>query len=157
MAERFALESVLDYKQKMEDLREQEMAQAQIRVREAEHYLAVLTEKLQGQYVALRRLQIAAPLDVSALQWTEIYLVRLESEIDSQRALLHGFRAELQASRERLLEATKERKAIEKLKERWLAEVEARNRRAEQIATDETATVRFNRARQAQRLSGGQA
>jgi len=49
-----------------------------------------------------------------------------------KRALLHGFRAELQASRERLLEATKERKAIEKLKERWLAEVEARNRRAEQ-------------------------
>lgn len=142
MKEHFRLEPVLSHRKHIEDLAQKEFVDAGIAVQKADQTLREMIGRK-----ALYENELTAQNgrgDVVRSVFTLRYLRRLQNEIRSQRDLVVKLETDREEKRTLLLHALKDRKAIEKLKEKHKAERIREDRRIENRLLDEVSVTRFS-------------
>jgi flagellar protein FliJ len=115
MAFRFRFQSVLNYRRHQAEMAEMELARAQQLLAEAEESLATLKANRE---TALQNLAhcLHQGLDGTRLHLWRIYLTDLETRIDQQIQKVEALSRAVTGFREKLLEATRKKKVLEKLR-----------------------------------------
>jgi flagellar export protein FliJ len=134
MATEFRLQSILDFRTKLADRLRLELSALQVRCQEEEGRLEGLRLAEQAALT-----QLATPKD-SAIAMHDVV------QVADQAVVVRQLHAEADRQRERVLAATQEVKAMEKLRERHLAAVAEEGKRLERIEATEIAMLQFRRA-----------
>lgn len=141
----FKLQPVLDYREHVEDT-------LRVALAELERLLQRETKtlnSLHGQHTAsmgeMRDRQQSAQLDVSRIGLDLLYIQSLEERIKEQEARVNSLHDAVDRQREQLIEAVKEKKQLEKLKESAEVRVKQELKMAENRAIDDISMVQFNR------------
>lgn len=142
---RFRLDVVERLRRQARDAQRRVVADAVRGVRRVEQRIAGLTRQLAETVDRTRGVQEAERLDVVSLRGHQIYRGCLHRWILESDAKLGERRGELDTERNRLVEASKRLKVIEKLRERHWRRYLTQLRREEQAITDETAVQVFLR------------
>jgi flagellar FliJ protein len=121
---KFPLEALLTRRQAVENVKRQQLAQAQRRFDEAQRRL----DRLESDFAA--RVNAWDPDRVRSL-------TELERSIAELRVAAQQYKLEADEARAALLEAMRDRKALELLKKRRFAEYAAREARKEERELDE--------------------
>jgi len=140
----FKLEAVLTHRQHQEESARKVFADA---ARELSRARQVLTdmERVRAQYRRAMRLKQDNNGSAMELVLYTRYLARLASEIDEQQQTIETLSADKEEKRMTLMTALKDRKVIEKLKERYLADEEKKERDMEQKLVNDVAISRYQR------------
>ncbi len=126
---RFALQAVLDYRRHAEE--EAGRVVAALRRMESAHNRAI--ERCHGAAVeCLQTLHAAAMLKIAEAQACEFQLAVLRDCADRHVAEAAGIQAPLERACRDAVEATRDRRAIETLRDRHLAKCTAAQRRVEE-------------------------
>jgi flagellar FliJ protein len=142
---RFRLQSVLDQRQKKEDILKKELAEKKMLFEREKAVLEQLKSRLSNirqEFCDKQKVKIEAH-EAAAYS---LYFDRVEREIEFQLIKLTEIASEVKKAQERLLEAAKDKKIIEKLYDKQLAEYRQEMNRTEQALIDEISTVRYKRA-----------
>ena len=142
MSRPFKLEAVLTHRRYREDTARQRLAAAARELNAARETLA-RQEKMRADYGrALRQKQASSGSVMEFLMYTR-YLDRLDEEVGRQRQRVQTLTAEKDTLRRDLMIRLKERKVIERLKERHQADVDQRERDREQKILSDMAISRY--------------
>ena len=147
MAQPFKLEAVLTHRRYREDTARQRLADA-VRKLEAERQILQGQEDLRTDYRRTLRWKQSHSGSIMEVQIYTRYLNRLDREIDRQRQVVRDLTKKKEGLRQELMMRLKERKVIERLKERQLAEAEQRVRIQEQKVLSDVAISRYQRRRE---------
>ena len=135
----FSLQKVLDYRQRREEQAISAFAEAQAKLM---HEQAVLRKLLIDREECLRRSPRHQHLEVEMLDVEQTYLSALEGRIEAQRERVAEAEKVLEEKRQALMQAQRERKALERLREKHHEQWRQEMLRIEQKALDELATAR---------------
>lgn len=139
----FRLQTVLEYKQKREEEEQRELGRLLEILGREQSRLEGLKHLQQARQEELAEKSAAGRLDVGELQRYHEYEKRIEKEIAAQAIRVQQAEMDVEEQRQRLLEAAKEKKIYEKLKEKhhdvYIAETEAEERKL----LDDLATSKF--------------
>jgi flagellar protein FliJ len=133
---RFALEPVLDHRERIEEEKQQVLAQRQLELKAAQDELARLNGEFKRYSTALR--DEHAKLSSEELRWHYAHLEFLDRCMTMQHGVIVQRRAVVDRARADLVEASKDRKVIEKLKDRRREEHQAFEAAQEQKELDDT-------------------
>lgn len=144
----FRLEPVLTLRRhKLESLQVR-LAESQRALDDAVARLEALRQELRMQTERLSRQQGRGPLDVAQLDRDSAYLSGLERRIRSQTQVVEERRRRVEEDMEAVLQASREKKAMEKLREALLMAYAREESRKELKTAEEVATVRHVRRQQ---------
>ncbi len=135
----FSLQKVLEYRQRLEEQAIRAFAEAQAQLT---HEQAVLHKLLIEREECLRRSHRRQHLSVELLAVEQTYLSALEERIEQQRQRVAEAEKVLEEKRQALIEAQRERKTLERLREKQYEEWRQEWLRTEQKALDDLAAVR---------------
>ncbi len=143
----FNLQPALSYKERLEDICQ--MALAEIEAAYAREYqvLEMLRELEKLGYQELERQHVMGKLDMGAINVHFGDLQALQRRIHQQMVVLDDLGQKAESKREELIEISKERKALEKLKEKHQKKVAQATVRAENKFMEDIATAQFLRRR----------
>jgi flagellar FliJ protein len=147
----FNLQPVLEHRQRIEDEKKQTVAVRQRAVHDAKAELDRLNEEFR-EYTARIRTQHRA-LDAEGLRSHYGHLHFLNRLIDAQIRVLAERRAALERARQDLIAAQKQRKVVDKLKDRRKAAFVAEELRIEQSEIEDANARAYGRV---QRIGGTQ-
>lgn len=141
---KFALEPVLDHRERIEDEKQQVLAERARELKAAEDELARLNGEFKRYSIVLR--EDHASLSSEELRRHYAHLEYLDRCMTMQHGIIFQRRAAVERARADLVEASKDRKVIEKLKDRRLEEHHALQAAQEQKDLDDTNNRRASRA-----------
>ncbi|MBM7867109.1 flagellar export protein FliJ [Heliobacterium gestii] len=139
---RFKLQTALDLKLRQEDALKGELQRQQEAVREKEAELARLRNTMADAVDNIRP-HAGMPFDVEERRLFNHYWLRLKELEARQETELQREQSKLEEIRQRLLEMMRDRKVMERLKEKHLADYKKTLLREEQKLLDEMALNRF--------------
>ncbi len=142
---KFRLESVLQVKTRREEIRQRELSTAERLREQAQQQLAEWQEQI-AETMRFYREQLRKSFDPRIAGDYYAYLNWLNRERTAAAALLRQREAEVAAAQARLVEASRERRMIEQLKEKALREYQFAELQAEINFLDELGTGRFVRS-----------
>lgn len=131
----FTLQPVLDYRKRIEDQKQQTMATRQRAWEEARRELDRLNDEFRANSRELRERH--QEFDVEELRLRYAHLQFLDRTIDAQIKVLAERQVALDRARKDLIAASKNRKVVDKLKERRKLAFTAEELRVEQIELDD--------------------
>lgn len=137
----FRLQKVLDYRVHIEDKLKAELAELKA-VRD--YLLAEREEARQKQSGMLDRMA-ESDFDVTALQLMKLYIERLDREIARKNAEIAETERRIERKRVEVVEASRDRKVMERMREAQEAEFRREQLRIEQKMLDEMGTNSFHR------------
>jgi len=144
----FRFERVLKVKQLKEQERQRELAQAARRAEATQRSLDALNRRIREQQSDWRS-RVQGDVDAWRLQLSAAFLEHLRQERRETESQLTDALQEVEARRSHLLDALKERKIFEALKEREHQSFRRAQARLEQRLTDEAAEIAAGRKRRA--------
>jgi flagellar protein FliJ len=144
-AMKFQLQSVLDYREQIVDLRQSELAELESRLQAERLVLISLRQRIADLADGIRIVQQGGGLNCDDLSYKMAYLEQLESRETAQIARVRECRQERDAKRQELMQAAQDKQVIEKLKERRLEQRRAEELHREGQVLDEISVVRFLR------------
>jgi flagellar protein FliJ len=141
----FRLQKVMETTMTREELQKRELAEAFGRLRRSEEELEAMLEHLEQQIAEFTSAaEGRGAVRVSELMnysgWTEV----LAAEIRLQRTKIEKQSEDVRLQRERLLEITRDKKVLEKLKDKKYAEFKKKLRNMEQKFLDELSVRSFH-------------
>lgn len=137
----FRLQKVLEYRVHLEDTLRTELAE----LRRERAMLVERREQLETEVAERVQRLTAGEFDVLQVKMTTHYVNRLEGLIQHTRQRIAEMDEAIEEKRQALVEASRNRKVMEKLKETAYEEYRAEELRTEQLFLDELATATFNR------------
>lgn len=142
---RFRLEPVLTLRRHKEESLQVKLAESR-RALETE---AACLEALQGE-MSLQKDRLASdlargPLDTDRLHRESVYLGLLERRIQDQAGRVKKLADQVAEDREAVLQASREKKALQRLRETMLLSFAREEARKEQKVAEEMATTRHSR------------
>ncbi|HTZ53856.1 MAG TPA: flagellar export protein FliJ [Candidatus Acidoferrum sp.] len=140
----FPLQPVLDHRKRIEDEKQLVVAQRKRALDEAERELTRLNDEFRLHAAMLRDKH--KKLETRELQSIYAHLQFLDRCIVAQIRIVAERRVALDRARAELLEASKEKKVVEKLKERRRETFVLEEQRVEQKELDDNNARRFGRA-----------
>jgi flagellar protein FliJ len=148
---KFRLQKVLDYREQIRDEKRQELV---LRNAELSHEESVL----RGLEAEFERTQLAVDgiVRASEISIQGAYSLRLKHLIEAAVERVATARARATEAQERYLEANREARAMEMLREKRLAEYDQEVAREETSLLDEVATQRVSRKITEEKSHGGQ-
>lgn len=146
---RFALKPVLDHRERIEDEKQQALAIQMQELRKAQEELARLDAEFRRFSSRLRAEH--RKLALHDLRTHYAHLEYLDRRITAQHVVIAQQKIAVEAARQEVLAASKDRKVIERLKDKRLEEHRASEACIEQRELDDSNARHFGRAR----LSGG--
>lgn len=141
----FRLQTVLDLKQRLEDVQQQELAALSQQRQIAEEALRLLAVQAEEQEDALAQRVADGRIDLRDVQSALVYIEAVRYSIEQQRDQASALEQKVRESRERLAGIARERHMLELLKERHEATVRAEADQVDQRAADELVSQRFAR------------
>lgn len=105
--------------------------------RENQHLQSLIQENIKVKNDNLKNTHI------QTLRYNDYYKMVIDEKIIQQKNLMDETQAQISKANEQLLEAHKNRKAMEKLKEKELTAAEEELKRIEQMQLDEFATMSY--------------
>jgi len=141
---KFKLQPVLHHRQKKEDIFKKELAEVKLLFDTEKAVLDKLKSKLLDIQAELRLKQQSSFTASEAASYST-YRDRVEREIEVQTIKLTDIANEVKRAQERLVEASKNKKIMEKLHTKKYEEYKVEADKAEQTLIDEMATMRYNR------------
>ncbi len=141
----FTLQPALTHKKRLEEICQMELAEAEIAYGHERRVLSLLGDLERMGYEELERQQGQGQLDITTINIYLYDLQTLQKKIDEQTRILDSLAATVRQKREALVGAAKEKKAMEKLKEKHERELTQALGRTENKLLDEIATSQFNR------------
>jgi len=141
---KFKLQSVLDQRQKKEDILKKELADKKLLFEKQKILMESLKSKLSDTRQEFRDRQNERLKASEAAAYISFF-DRIGHEIELQTMKLAELVAEVNRAQERLMEAMKEKKIIEKLRDKQMEEYRTEVNRQEQVFIDEISTVRYRR------------
>ncbi|MGE5606477.1 MAG: flagellar export protein FliJ [Bacteroidota bacterium] len=141
---KFKLETVLKVKTRVEDLRKMELREAELRREKARLELCRWQEEVEVN-IQLYREKFQQRINPEEANNYHLYLTWLNRQVDSAALQLREREKEVAESRQKLIEASKEKKVLEKLKEKAYRDYQAQQLNAEIKFLDELGTGRFIR------------
>lgn len=136
----FSLERVLDVRRQQEDQAKMELARALAAHNAQSEILTGLREKLAQHEASLYSKEEVTENDLWL--WRR-YRLRLNEDMDDARARLQELSRELTVARRRLVERSKDKKLLERLRANQELNFRREENLKEQKESDEMATVRF--------------
>ncbi len=141
---KFKLQPVLHHRRKKEDIFKKELADIKRLFEIEKSILEKLERRLTNLHTELRGKQRSS-LDPSEAVAYSNYIDRVEQEIELQMIKLTNIANDVKRAQERLIEASKDKKILEKLYDKQYEEFKKELERIEQGLIDEIATIRHNR------------
>lgn len=136
----FSMEKILDWRSDLEETAKRKVAQVQVKL---DAQQAVLEDLIRENIkVKNDRLKINK---INDMRHQQLYKALLDEKIIHQKNQLDLTQKELEAAQAGLLEAHKDRKVMEKLKEKELWTTAELIKKEEQQQLDEIATLSFGR------------
>jgi flagellar FliJ protein len=145
MDRRFRLQSVLNYRQDIEEALQLELSVLVAEEQSARDRLQALRDDAARAMEGIVGFQTQARADVAIIEQGFVYLDVMARAVADQDAVVADAAARADAKRQQLVEAMQARKAMEKLKERHDRAFAAWADRVEQTRIDDMVTVRYNR------------
>jgi flagellar protein FliJ len=139
---RFRLQTVLEHRQRLEEMAQLEHAQAQASQTREEGVLSRLKRAEDDGFGELERQRMTGRLDIEALQLGMGYLDALKVQIQRQDQVVDRVRRHTVARREQLVDAMQQRKVLDRLKEKQLQDHRAAENHRETVETDDIVTMR---------------
>ena len=139
---KFRLQSILDYRSGLVDRVRMEVGALQARQREEELVRERLRAVEGATFAALAELQVGGALDMAELNRLMEAADALATRIEEQGLVIERCRRETDEAQARLVELSKEAKALEKLRERQQDEYLQEDARRERAETSELASLR---------------
>jgi flagellar export protein FliJ len=136
---KFRLEPIVSLKKRAEDLRKTELAKARKELGTRETQLVNLFQHRRACQERLVPEVECSNLDVPGRLVYYAYMERLTDEIADQVSAVEQSREDVASKREQLLESSREKKALEKLRQRMKERFTAGIKKSEQASLDETA------------------
>ncbi|HUT03949.1 MAG TPA: flagellar export protein FliJ [bacterium] len=137
---RFRLERVLQLRLQIEEEKRRELSIMLFDLRQLEAKLHSLQNDLDSCKKEMSRDLEQEDLSIARIEVFASYIKRMMSAIDAQRELISELCRKIEAKKNELLEAIKERKAMESVKSKRLAEYHKEYARAEMKFLDEVAS-----------------
>jgi flagellar FliJ protein len=141
---RFALQPVLDHRQRIEDEKQQVLALKRRAYEEAKGVLEALNDEFRAHTLALR--EGHRKFAAEDLRMHYAHLQYLDRAIDAQIRFVAERQAEMERARRDVVAASKDRKVVDKLKERRRTAHVAEELRVEQIELDDGNARRHSRS-----------
>ena len=145
----FRLQTVLEHKQRLEELAQLEHARAQAAQVNEERSLDQLKDAETQGFSELERQRFDGRLDIEALQLGMRYLDSLKVQITRQAQVVERVRKATEVKRDLLVAAMQERKALERLREKQLKDFMQEQARRELAEQDEMVVMRHTRTQKA--------
>ncbi len=139
----FRLRKVLDYRVRIEDQRKAELAELEAR----RAILLGERRRLEAEQARALERMVSSEFDLVDLQLTRLYVERLDRDIDRKAQEIAAVDERIVAKRRELIQASQERRAMERLREKQEAEYWLEVLRSEQKLLDEMGTTGFHRRR----------
>lgn len=140
-AYKFSLEKVLEWRTDKEKDKARELAIIQRRLHEEEEKLEGLLNRLSQA-----KREIQSYKNIQKLQQQRLYIDQIEEEIERKKIEIEEITKRFDKSREELLAAQKDRKVMEKLKEKDFQSYKTQIQKKEQKQLDEAAILRYRQA-----------
>ncbi|HOJ77337.1 MAG TPA: flagellar export protein FliJ [Bacillota bacterium] len=140
---KFKLETVLKVRTRLEDLRKRELRQAELRLEEALRQLKRRQAEIAETTAMYQENLQKQRLDLNLATYYHNYLNKLNQLLVEDYARIDRCNEDLAKARQNLIEATKEKKIVEKLKEKAYEEYKSAELKQETEFLDELGTTRF--------------
>lgn len=141
----FNLQTVLDEREREEQLCQKSLGEAALRKQKLDDELAVLERQIVENNESMRDNHLVGKLNVNILTSHRRYLIATRQQVIGLAQRIAAARLEVEQARRKLNEAAKNRKAIEVLRDRqkarWSAEQERKERA---IADDASMQIAFD-------------
>jgi flagellar FliJ protein len=137
------MESILKIKYSLEEQKKQEFGMAMKKL-EAEKILLNSLNKRREDSVATFKVNVSSAINPKESADFSNYIEALKFKIEEQAIKVKRANAEVEKKREELVEATKEKKKFEKLKENQHENYIIEEKRSEQRVTDEIVSYKYN-------------
>ncbi len=141
---RFRLEAVLSYKAQMVENLTRELAKLEERQRAKRQEILFLKREIHKIMKKLGQSQ-NSPQEITEIVTTLHYLSALEKKLKAKHEELEIIQHKCQTTRNKLIEMAKDKKILEKLKEKWWQHEQMVMREREQRLLDEVAINGFLR------------
>lgn len=139
---KFRLQSILDFRSGLVDRVRLEVNTLHVRLYRAMEVREELRADLHATLAAQNALQAAGPLDIAELTRLMAGAESIEAHIAEQDLVIEGCRRDIDDATARLVELSKEAKALEKLREHQQVEHLQDDTRRERAETSELASLR---------------
>ena len=136
----FRLQKVMETTQIKEEIKKRELAKAMQKLRDNEAQLETLLGSLKEHISHIESCHKRSTLKVSELSHLSGYMEKLGQEILTQTKKIARLTEETRVYREKLLEITKDKKVLERLKDKKYEEFKKKLRSMEQKFMDEVST-----------------
>ena len=136
----FRLQKVMETTQIKEEIKKRELAKAMQKLRDNEAQLETLLGSLKEHISHIESCHKRSTLKVSELSHLSGYMEKLGQEILAQTKKIARLTEEARVYREKLLEITKDKKVLERLKDKKYEEFKKKLRSMEQKFMDEVST-----------------
>lgn len=137
---RFKLEKILDLKQREEDKRQAEFKEAQVTYEQENEKLKILKKKCGLYRKGYHEAQLGR-IEIEQVKFYQRYIYQLEDQIEREILQLKILGDRLNTAQENLLEAVKEKKKLEKLREKHIEDYGKMLKKYEQQQIDEISTM----------------
>ena len=141
---RFSLQPLLDWRARVEEEKQRDFAAARRLLEDCDRELACLADEYARS--AKRLVASTCAARTADLRLGDSYLRFMRAAMKGQRSRRHDLQATFDRARDALVTASRERRVIEKLKERRRREFEATEARREELEIDESNARRHERA-----------
>lgn len=145
----FRLQRVMEVKEEIEKQKERDFSLARKKVIEEENKLTAIKKQYESCWKDIEDKTSRETVDTTEIRQYYQYLQKLEGDIERQFIYLQEANAEMERRRHILIEASKERKILENLKDRKLASYNEEMNRIEQNFFDEIAGNQYHREQRA--------
>ncbi len=145
MNDKFRLETILKYRRKLEEGVQLEFSQVQNELMVGQRRLVALNDEQSGQLATVIELERPGLVDISGIRDGFAYIEFLDRSIIHQRDTITNVNDRLEAKRQDLIAAMKNRKVLEKLKERQHEKYLDWVKRSEAQLADDIVTSRYGR------------
>lgn len=139
----FRFQSILDVKTRLEDLKKAKFGEANEELRIQTEKMSVLVKEQKLQYAAMKEKNEKGITPQDFIVYNN-YMQRLKQAIEIQKKVIEKAKLAVEAARKELVEASKERKKFETLKEKKLEEYWEEYYKKEQLALDEIVSYKYN-------------
>ncbi len=143
----FKLEPVLKHRRVVEEARRRALAEASRVMLDGQHELAVTQENLSRDKKNLAE-SLTGKVDVDRIAQHAAHALRAERRARQVAVMIEGSRQQMERAQFALVEASRQRRAIEILRERKFRSWQFDMERQERLALDELATIAYARRSQ---------
>jgi flagellar protein FliJ len=140
----FKLQSILEYRINMEEKIHNEFSEKK-RELDAERLKMKALVKERNNLIAELRMMQNKPLPADDFAVYISYVKQVRENQKKQKIIIHQVKEQVEGKRKELVEAVKQRKIMEKLKQQHLEEYNNNLRNLEQKASDEMSVLKFGR------------